>query len=148
MFEIIPMRVRRELDSISHEMDRLWGDFFDGRPLWFPQRWSPPLDLTEKNGNLILKAELPGIDPKDISIDLRGDMLTVRGEKKEKKEKNRYLLERRYGSFVRIIRLPVEIKEDKIKASYKDGILNIEMPKAKEAKKKEIRIKVEPSHKH
>ncbi len=146
MFEIIPWRARRELELLHREMDRLWRSFFGEGTLGFPERWSPSLDLTENNGSLVVKVELPGIDPKDISIDLSGDILTVRGEKKqekEEKEKTYHLLERGYGSFVRRVRLPVKIKEDGIKASYKDGILKIAMPKAKEAKKKEIKINLE-----
>jgi HSP20 family protein len=146
MFEIIPWRARRELDTLRREMDRLWQGFF-GERVWEPfERWSPALDLTETKDSLVVKAELPGIDSKDISIDLSGDILTVRGEKKqekEEKEESYHSVERSYGSFVRSVRLPVKIEEDKIKASYKDGILKIDMPKAEEAKKKEIKIKVE-----
>lgn len=146
MFEIIPWRAKKELEVLRREMDRLWEGFFGERALEPLERWLPALDLTETKDSLVVKAELPGIDPKDISIDLCGNILTVRGEKKEEKEEKEesyHLVERSYGSFVRSVRLPVKIEEDKIKASYKDGILKITMPKAEEAKKKEIKIKIE-----
>ncbi len=147
MFEVIPWRARKELEGLRREMDKLWEGFFGERALEpFEERWSPALDLTETKNNLVVKAELPGIDHKDISIDLSGDILTVKGERKqekEEKEENYHLVERRYGAFARSVRLPVKIQEDKIKASYKDGVLKIVLPKSEEAKKKEIKIKVE-----
>ena len=146
MFEMIPWRARKELEALRREMDRLWEGFFGERAFEPIEKWSPALDLAETKDNLVVKAELPGIDPKDISIDLSGDVLTVRGEKKqekEEKEENYHLIERRYGSFTRSIRLPVKIDEEKIKASYKNGVLKIVLPKSEEVKKKEIKIKVE-----
>jgi len=146
MFEMIPWRARKELEALRREMDRLWEGFFGERAFEPIEKWSPALDLAETKDNLVVTAELPGIDPKDISIDLSGDVLTVRGEKKqekEEKEENYHLIERRYGSFTRSIRLPVKIDEEKIKASYKNGVLKIVLPKSEEVKKKEIKIKVE-----
>ena len=146
MFEMIPWRARKELEALRREMDRLWEGFFGERVFEPVEKWSPALDLAETKDNLVVTAELPGIDPKDISIDLSGDILTVRGEKKqekEEKEENYHLIERRYGSFTRSIRLPVKIDEEKIKASYKNGVLKIVLPKSEEVKKKEIKIKVE-----
>jgi len=146
MFEMIPWRARKELEALRREMDRLWEGFFGERAFEPVEKWSPALDLAETKDNLVVTAELPGIDPKDISIDLSGDVLTVRGEKKqekEEKEENYHLIERRYGSFTRSIRLPVKIDEEKIKASYKNGVLKIVLPKSEEVKKKEIKIKVE-----
>ena len=93
-----------------------------------------------------MKAELPGIDPKDIDISLNEGVLTIKGEKRqerEEKEEGYHLVERSYGSFTRSIRLPREVQSDKINASYKNGVLRITLPKSEEAKKKEIKIKVE-----
>jgi HSP20 family protein len=147
MFEILPMSARRELESLRREMDRLWENFFGERGALEPvEGWMPALDVTETKDNLIVKAELPGIDPKDVEISLSGNVLTIKGEKKQEKEEkdeNYHLVERRYGSFVRSIRLPVEVQEDKIEASYKNGVLKVVLPKSEKAKRKEIKIKVE-----
>jgi HSP20 family protein len=86
------------------------------------------------------------MDPKDIDISLAEGVLTIKGEKKqekEEKEENYHLIERSYGSFVRSVRLPKEVQSEKINASYKNGILRVTLPKSEEAKKKEIKIKVE-----
>jgi HSP20 family protein len=124
-------------------MDRLWESFFGERRALGPaETWAPALDVSETKDKLIVKAELPGIDPKDVEISLRGNVLTVKGEKKEEKEENYHLVERRYGSFVRSVRLPVDVEEDKIEASYKKGVLKVVLPKTEKAKKKEIKIEV------
>ena len=89
---------------------------------------------------------MPGLDPKDIDISLSDGLLTIKGEKKqerEEKEENYHLAERSYGSFARSIRLPGEIQSDKIGASYKNGVLKVTLPKSEEAKKKEIKIKLQ-----
>ncbi len=146
MFEILPLNARRELEGLRREMDRLWESFFGKGVLEPVESWVPALDVTETKDNLVVKAELPGIDPKDVEISLSGNVLTIKGEKKQEKEEkdeNYHLVERRYGSFMRSIRLPVEVQEDKIEASYKNGILKVILPKSEKAKKKEIKIKVE-----
>ncbi|MFB3886004.1 MAG: Hsp20/alpha crystallin family protein [Thermodesulfobacteriota bacterium] len=130
-------------------MDRLWDSFFEGglvRKTKEEGQWLPSLDVSETKSDLVVKAELPGIDPKGIDISLNEGVLTIKGEKrqeKEEKEEGYHLVERSYGSFVRSIRLPREIQSDKINASYKNGVLKITLPKSEEAKKKEIKIKVE-----
>jgi HSP20 family protein len=138
-----------EFDSLRREMDRLWDSFFEGRPGWRTREereWFPSLDVTETNTDLLVKAELPGMDPKDINISLNEGALTIRGEKKqerEEKEEGYHLIERSYGSFVRSVRLPKDVQSDKISASFKNGVLKVVLPKTEEAKKKEIKIKVE-----
>ena len=89
---------------------------------------------------------MPGLDPKDIDISLSDGLLTIKGEKKqerEEKEENYHLVERSYGSFARSVRLPGETQSDKISASYKNGVLKVTLPKSEEAKKKEIKIKLQ-----
>jgi HSP20 family protein len=93
-----------------------------------------------------VKVELPGVDPKDIDISLSDGMLTIKGERKqerEEKETDYHLIERTYGSFTQLVPIGKEVKGDKIDASFKDGVLKITLPKSEEAKKKEIKIKVE-----
>ncbi len=85
------------------------------------------------------------MEPKDIDISLIGDVLTIKGEKKQEKQErdeNYHRVERSYGAFTRSLRLPQEVRSEKIEANYKDGILKITLPKSEEAKKKEIKIKV------
>jgi len=136
----------RGLEKMRSEMDRLWDSFFEGRPLRRFWEWFPSLDVAETKNDLVVKVELPGMDPKDIDISLTDGLLTIKGEKKqekEEKEENYHFIERSYGTFTRSIRLPKEVKHDKINASYKNGILKVVLPKSEEAKKKEIKVKVE-----
>jgi HSP20 family protein len=145
--ELTPWRPMRELTSLREEMDQLWNCMFRDWPtMEFPRGdWIPSFDVSETKDNVVVKAEVPGMDPKDIDISLADGILTLRGEKKdrEEKEENYYLTESRYGSFSRSIRLPHEVQSDKIKANYKNGVLKVTMPKSEEAKKKEVKIKVE-----
>jgi len=149
VWEITPFKPFRELERMRREMDRLWDSFFEERPGRKgaeEKEWLPSLDVSETKKDIVVKAELPGIDPKDIDISLTNDLLTIKGEKKqekEEKEENYHLFERSYGSFTRSIRLPREVQSDKINASYKNGVLKVTLPKSEEAKKKEIKIKVE-----
>jgi HSP20 family protein len=147
--ELAPWGPFRELERMRREMNSLWHSFFEERPRRKIEElgeWSPSLDLSETKNDLVVKAEIPGIDPKDIDISLSNDILTIKGEKKqerEEKEENNHFIERSYGAFSRSIRLPREVQSDKIDASYKNGVLKVTLPKSEEAKKREIKIKVE-----
>ena len=135
-----------EFDRIRKEMDRLWDSFLEGRPMRRAGEWLPSIDVSETKSDLVIKAELPGMDSKDIDISLSNGFLTIKGEKnqeKEEKDENYHLIERSYGSFTRSVRLPREVQSDKITASFKNGVLRVTLPKSEEAKKKEIKIKVE-----
>ncbi len=148
VWEISPWRPFRELDRIKREMDRLWDSFFERRPARVEEvsEWFPSLDVSETDSEYMVKVEVPGIDPKDINISLMNNLLTIKGEKKhekEEKEENYHLVERSYGSFTRTIRLPSQVQNDKINATYKNGVLKVVLPKTEEAKKKEIKIEVE-----
>jgi HSP20 family protein len=145
---LVPWKPFDELTTFRREMDRLWERFFSERPGldMLEKAWEPALDISETKSDIVVKAELPGIDPKEIDISLTGDTLTIRGEKqqeKEEKEENYYRIERSYGIFSRTIKLPVSVQNDKIKASYQHGVLKITLPKSEEAKQKQIKIKVE-----
>jgi len=146
-WELTTWRPFRELEKMRTDMDRLWETFLEGRPkVRELGGWGPSIDVSETKNDLVVKAELPGMDPKDIDISLNDGYLTLRGEKKqerEEKEENYHYIERSYGSFTRSVQLPKEVKRDKITASYKNGILKITLPKSEEAKKKEVKIKVE-----
>jgi HSP20 family protein len=144
--ELVPFR---DFERMRRETDRFWDSFFEVGPRRRTEEggeWFPSLDVSETKNDLIVKAELPGMDPKDIDISLSDGTLIIKGERKqekEEKEENYQLIERSYGSFTRSIRLPKEVKRDKISASYKNGILKVTLPKSEEAKTKEVKIKVE-----
>lgn len=106
----------------------------------------PAVDLFEDNGNLVLKAELPGMKKEDIEITLTDGDITISGEKKKEKEikrKDYYKWESSYGSFCRTFALPTDVQQDKVKSTFKDGILEVIMPKSEEAKSKEVKVKIE-----
>ncbi|MEK0083829.1 Hsp20/alpha crystallin family protein [Benzoatithermus flavus] len=107
--------------------------------------FGPPVEVSETSTELKVVAELPGVDEKDVSVELQGDTLVIRGEKKaeeERKEGGYHLAERRYGSFSRALRLPCEIDADKVRATFKNGVLTITMPKPAELQRQPKRIEV------
>jgi HSP20 family protein len=142
-FEIDPFR---NLMRMQDEINRLF-DITMGRP--FGERvalegeWAPAIDVYEDANNVFVKAELPGLTDKDVDVNIVDNTLVIRGEKKkeeEKKEQNYYRIERSYGAFQRSIPLPNAVEPEKVKASFKGGVLEIEMPKKEEAKPKQIKV--------
>lgn len=105
--------------------------------------WNPAADVYDKDEHFVIKAELPGVDKKDITIDLKDGVLTLKGERSygnEVTDDKYYRKERAYGKFERSFSLPVNVDADKIKAEYKDGVLNIEIPKPEDHKPKKITV--------
>lgn len=148
MAELALWQPLKEMERIRKEMDNIWDTFFDRTPGrgYGVSEWLPSLDVSETKNNYIVNAEIPGIDPKEVEISLNDNILTIKGEKKQEKEEeneNYHVIERSYGSFTRSLRLPGQIQGDKVKATYKNGILKITLPKTEEAKKKEIKVAVE-----
>ena len=128
-------------------MERLWNQFTGGYQPASPLvgEWLPSIELSETKDSLIIKAELPGLEGKDVDVTLSGDILTIKGEKKQEKKEEKehsHYSESFYGSFQRSFRLPVDVKADNIDASFDKGVLKLTLPKTEEAKKKEIKIKV------
>jgi HSP20 family protein len=106
--------------------------------------WFPTIDISEGKKDITVKAEIPGVEANDIDISLNGKLLTIKGEKKqekEEKEENYHRMERSYGYFNRTIELPSEVDPEKVDASYKKGVLKIELKKTKESETKKIEIK-------
>jgi len=106
----------------------------------------PKIDIWEDDEKYVLEAELPGFDKKDIDVNISDDVLTIRATRKkeeEKKDKNYYYAERSYGEFVRSVRLPAEVDKKGIKAKYNNGVLELTLPKTKEAKEKTTKIEIE-----
>jgi HSP20 family protein len=143
----MPLRPFGELGSIRSEMDRLWNKFLGETSFArrFREEWSPSVDISETKDKLVINAELPGLDSKDVNVSISGDFLTIKGEKKkeeEEKDEHHHYMERYYGSFQRSFQIPVNVKTDKIEATFDKGVLTVTLPKTEEAKKKEIEIKV------
>lgn len=141
----------KELEEMRRDMDRLFEDFFTParRRGWIrkPEQSVvvPNIEMFDRTDEIVVKAELPGVTKEDIDLTITKDSLTLRGEiKKEEevKEENYYACERSYGSFTRAIALPVEVNNEKAKASFKNGVLEIVLPKREEARPKEIKIEV------
>lgn len=136
-----------ELSNIEKRMRKFFEDFETPFEWTFNSNvFTPRVDVTEDKDNLYVHAEIPGVDKKDIKLNVVGDVLTISGEKKTEQRdenKNYYRIERNFGSFSRSFTLPAEIVVDKISAEYKDGVLNITLPKTEEAKvvEKQIDIK-------
>ncbi len=151
MLDIIPWRRKREVTRYRDEIDEMFERFFKSFGSTLPdifrgegEIW-PSVDVLEDKKNIIVKAEIPGMDASDFDISISDNILTIKGEKKQEKEekdKNFYLMERQYGTFTRTITLPVEVDEGKVDASYKNGILKIVIPKRKESKESKIKVKV------
>jgi HSP20 family protein len=145
---ISALRPLGELTSLRREMDRLLERFFGEAPGpgLYGGTWEPRLDMAETKDMLTIKAELPGLESKDLDVSVSGDVLTIKGEKKqetEEKDEQRHIVERRYGAFVRMVRLPTSVAQGKIKASFKNGVLTINLPKTEEAKPQAIPVSSE-----
>ena len=146
--DIVPWKPFTELTTLRRDLDSLWDRIFPEAPFferYTTHEWLPTIDLTETKDKLVVKAELPGLEAKDVELTLTDDVLTIQGEKKEEKEEkdeHHFFVERYTGSFERQIRLPAHVKTGKVDAKFDKGVLTITLPKTEEAKKKAIKIKV------
>jgi HSP20 family protein len=137
---------RSPFRELAREMEEAFGRFF---PAWSVERsyaWMPAVDMVEEKDEIVVKADLPGLDQKDIEVTVQNGTLTIRGERKEEKEEKKedyYCAERSYGAFVRSLPLPKGVDADKVKATFKKGVLEVYLPKAKEAKGKTVEVKAE-----
>jgi HSP20 family protein len=142
-----PLMSLRDFDKWFDEvLPRPFTPFFSRLRMGAEESLMPEVDMFESNGNLILKAELPGLKKEDIEVTLTDGSITISGEKKQEdeiKRKDYYKLERSYGSFCRTFSLPMEVKGDKVKSTFKDGVLEVVMPKSEEAKNREMKLKIE-----
>ena len=130
--------------SLFSEIDKLFnGSWDDG--VMKVKAWSPRVDIYEETDKVVLKAELPGIEPKDVDIHIDENTLYLKGERKidsEVKEENLYRMERAYGTFGRSFALPISVESEKVLAEYKDGVLKITLPKREKSKSKQIKVAV------
>lgn len=153
---LVPWRTFREWDpfeemgGMQDRINRLFEETFGRYPVGkretLERTWAPVVDIYEEKDNIIVKAELPGIKKEEVSIEIKDNVLTLSGERKheaEKKKENYHRIERFYGKFTRSFTLPESVQVDKVKANYKDGVLEITLPKTEETKQKAIPIKIE-----
>jgi HSP20 family protein len=135
--------------SMRKEINRMFDSFFHGdlsdTTSAFTSAWIPPVDIAERDKDFVVRMELPGVAKEDVSITMQESVLTVKGEKKQEKESkgsDYHRAERSYGSFQRSFTLPTGVRAEGIDASFSDGVLNIFLPKAEEARPKQIDVKV------
>lgn len=138
----------RDLLTTQDRFNRLFNDTLGnvfGADQLNAKGWTPAVDIYETDHSLVFKAEIPGIDPKDLEVRVEDGTLYLKGERKyehEVKEESYHRVERSYGSFARTFSLPRTINTEEIKADYKDGLLTLTMPKKEEAKPKTVKINV------
>ena len=138
----------RELDRLQNEVNRLFEGYSQAPERGAGQQaagrmWSPAVDVAETKDEIVLRAELPGMRQEDIDIELTGDTLTLRGERKfenEERKENFVRVERSYGRVQRSFTLGVPVQHDAVKASYKDGVLEVHLPKSEETKPRKVQV--------
>jgi HSP20 family protein len=143
----------RELESLQERMDQLFerlsDRWFGGerpRSVWGTEEWSPAIESHVDNGNLIVKADLPGVDPKEVTVSVVGNQLTIAGERKheeKKEEKDYFYRELAYGKFARSLPMPEGVDLEHVKAVFKNGVLEVTMPAPKQLAAKKIQIEAQ-----
>jgi HSP20 family protein len=140
------------VSEFKREIDTLFDNFFGAKwPLAFSAEskgFVPAFDVRETEDDLLVSAELPGVEASDIEVNLVGSVLVIKGEKKEEKEEkgeNRHTVERTYGSFTRSVTIPCDVIQDKIEANFRNGVLELKLPKAQHEKKTARKIEVKQS---
>jgi len=142
----------KDLAQLQERMNRIFEDSLsllrtgEGKELFALGSWVPPVDIYETEETIVLSAELPGMKKEDMSVEIKDNTLTIKGERKFEREneaKNYSRIERSYGTFQRVFTLPHLVQQDKVKARYENGILEIILSKAEEGKTKHIKVEVE-----
>ena len=145
--QLVKWNPTRDVFGLHKNMNNLFDDFFypsrkisTDEGLW---NWNPAVDIYEEDGNIVVKAEIPGVSKESINVDVKDRVLTLKGERsedKEVKEERFFRRERTYGSFQRAFTLPADVNTEEIKAEYKDGVLKVTVPKPEAQKPKQITI--------
>lgn len=138
--------VRSPLAVLRQEFDDLLARFWDGEPEkgWFAGVYAPAADLVEADNHFEIRMDIPGMEAKDIDVQVHGNVVTISGQRKEEKEekgKTFRRIERRSGSFSRSLTLPCDVNEEEIAADYTQGVLNVKLPKCEVAKMKKVAVK-------
>jgi len=134
-------RLQREVNRLFEDNTRVRGR--DGAEMASARTWAPPVDILEDQNEIIVRAELPGLKQEDIDIELTGDTLVIKGERKfeDAQRKDNYVrVERSYGAFQRVFTIGVPVEHDGVKASYKEGILEVRLPKSEATKPKKVQV--------
>ncbi len=136
-----------EMGTLGRSMERLFDDFFTRRPDREPAmlEWEPAVEMFETDQDVVVRAALPNIDPKQIDITVTGDAITLRGESKHEEEhtgRNYVRREFRHGSFSRTLPLPTEVKSAEAKATYKDGVLEVKIPKSERVTPRAVKVEI------
>lgn len=138
----------REIWGLADDMNRLFRSMVEDstrEASFYKGSWNPAVDISEDKDNFHLNIDLPGLDKKDVNVRFEDGLLTITGEKraeKEEKDVNYHRVERSYGKFERSFRVPSQVMADKIDAKFNKGVLTVTLPKAEEAKPKEIEVKI------
>ncbi|MCA9259192.1 MAG: Hsp20/alpha crystallin family protein [Planctomycetales bacterium] len=143
---MIPWRERLPLSmaQIENEMEDLMERYLGASDEWRLNRFTPAVNVAETDGQYEISADLPGMKPEDVTVELKNGSLWIRGEKKEEveeKEKTFHRIERRHGAFARMIKLPGAVAQDQVDAQFEDGVLKVRVPKTEETKPVRIEIK-------
>lgn len=150
MFGLVPRR--RSLLDVPSPFDLIdrWFESFElpalERMFERDRFWVPAFDVSETDEHIVVKADLPGIDPKELDISITGNVLTVKGEKKQEREEkgeSYHRIERTFGSFTRSFTLPADVDPNGVEATYKDGVLKLMIPKTEKSKRKKIEVKTQ-----
>jgi HSP20 family protein len=140
-----PSIVRDPLMALRNEFDELINRFWDGsQENWFSKEFFPSADLTETENAYEIRMDIPGMQAKDINVQVQGNVVTLSGERKEEKEekgKTCHRIERHTGSFSRMMTLPSNVNEDEVAAEYTQGVLTVKLPKREDAKAKQVSVK-------
>ena len=139
----------RELEEVSDRLNRMFArpvaSGTNGKETMIVADWTPSVDISETEGEYLIKAENPDVKKEDVKVTVEDGVLTIQGQRKQEKEEKGtkyHRIERSYGSFVRTFSLPDVIETDRVKAEFKDGVLNLHLPKSERAKPKAIEVKV------
>ena len=140
-----PLTLSPARDLFGADLDHLFDGFLTRTRGDLAPEFAPAVDIEETTDEFVFKADLPGVSQKDVKVNLLGDTLTIRGERKQESETKNggiHRSERIYGAFERRFKLATPVRNDKVKAQYKDGVLEIHVPKAEEAKLREVEVEV------
>lgn len=139
----------RELEDVSNRLNRFFGRALpqttSSQDMLALADWTPSVDITETDAAFLVKGEIPGVNKDDVKVTIEDGMLTIQGERKQEKEekgKKFHRIERSYGSFMRSFRVPEGVDESKVKADFKDGMINVTLPKSEKAKAKSKAVNI------
>jgi HSP20 family protein len=150
MVDLTPWREQEEFERFRNEMDRVFDRFLNfgfSRLSPTQKRWTPAIDLSETLEAILVKVEIPGVEPKDIHVSVIGRLVEIQGERKrdfDETTEKLHRVEGNYGRFTRGVHLPADVDSEKVRATYRNGILRLVLPKSKEQSSKKIQIQTLP----